>query len=62
MSVSVWRGDRFSRPHCVARSLGRRWHRFWRIRTKEAFPALSFAKNLSQDEFAAYLLLVAAHI
>lgn len=62
MSTSVWTGDRSSWCRALAHSVGRRWCRLWRTRSKETFPASSFVKDLSREEFAAYLLLIAAHI
>jgi hypothetical protein len=62
MSALVWTGGRWAWRRAIARSFRHPARRFWRRIGKEAFPASSFAKNLSSEEFASYLLLIAAHI
>lgn len=62
MSASVQANDLSSWRRAVAHLVGRRWFRLWRIGANKAFPAWSFADGLSQEEFASYLLLIAAHI
>jgi hypothetical protein len=62
MSALVGGGGRSAWRRAVAHFLRRQTRRFWYMIGKEAFPASSFAKNLSPEEFASYLLLIAAHI
>jgi hypothetical protein len=62
MSVVVWTRGWGVWLRAIEQSFLRPARGFWHRVGKEAFPASSFAENLSPEEFASYLLLIAAHI
>lgn len=62
MSVSVQASDRSCWRRAIADPVGNLWCGFWRIGANVASPTWSFVEDLSEEELAACLLLIAAHI